>query len=293
MAFKSEKSARVGKDQNSRREFLAAVGAGTVAVGVTAHTSPAQAPNTKPRIYPDQDQSEVRWGFLVDLRRCTGCNACAVTCKSEFDVRLGVFRNGVIEHESGTYPNPERRFVPWLCNHCAHPSCLVGCPVEPEKRTLTFPSGTKAEYWARATYQRPDGLVLVDQDRCVGCGTCVSLCPYQARYLDRGKEAGGDPTRPPADKCTMCFHRLEEGVVPACVNTCPAEARVIGNLNDPNSDINQRIQDAGANNVAAIHESWGTEPRVYYIGLDQQELDDAHDLGEEARREAGLQRDIN
>lgn len=292
MESKSEDNTNV-EVRNSRRKFIAALGAGTVAAGITARSGTAQAPGTKPRIYPDQDQSEVRWGFLIDLRRCTGCNSCSVSCKTEYDVRLGVFRNGVVDHETGSYPNTQRRFVPWMCNHCKNPPCLAGCPVDPVKASLTFPSGAKAEYWARATYQRPDGLVLVDQERCVGCGACVSLCPYQARYLDRGKQAGGDTARPPADKCSMCFHRLEEGVVPACVNTCPAEARLIGNVNDPNSDISQRIQAAGANNVATLLESGGTEPVVYYIGLDQQELDAAYIQGEEARKEAGLQTDIS
>jgi tetrathionate reductase subunit B len=279
----------------TRRDVLRGSAAAGVVAGVSSLTQPAAAycgSELIPLVYPDQDKSEVRWGFLIDLRRCNGCNACSVSCKTENDVRLGYFRNGVIEDEAGTYPNTVRNFIPWLCNHCAVPPCLEVCPVDPIKASLTFPSGSTAEYWARATYQRPDGLVLIDQDRCVGCGECVTACPYQARYLDPVKAAGADPQSvgldiaepKAADKCTMCVHRLEQGVVPACVNTCPAGARVIGNLNDPSSEINQQIEAAG-NQVSTLLEGAGTEPRVYYIGLEES----AYARGNEPRREAGLQ----
>lgn len=248
----------------------------------------------KPAIYPNQDDSEVRWGFLIDLGKCTGCTACSVACKTENDVRLGTFRNGVRSAESGQYPDTARNFVPWLCNQCAKPPCIEKCPTEALRAELTFPSGAKAEYWARATYQRPDGLVLVDQDRCVGCGNCVTDCPYGARYLDRVKPAGADPatvgldiTDPKAvDKCTMCVHRLENGVVPACVNTCPPGARMIGNLNDPDSDISKAIAKADTEGrLSVLLESAGTEPKVFYIDLDPKAYGD----GWEVKMEAGFQ----
>lgn len=278
----------------TRRKFLktgASAGAAAAAVGV-AGVGKARAQTDKPEIYPDQDTSEVRWGFLVDLRRCVGCNGCAVACKTEFDVRLGRFRNGVITYDSGTYPDAKRDFVPWICNHCKKPPCLAKCPVEPVKASLEFPSGEKAEYWARATYQRPDGLVLVDQERCVGCGECVKSCPYNARYLDPVKAAGGDPASvglsiasPKAsDKCSLCIHRMENGVVPACVNTCQADARLVGNLNDSSSEISKRIAEAG-DDAKTLLSSLGTEPAAYYIGLN----DDAYSKGDEPRSEAGLQ----
>ena len=161
--------------------------------------------------------------------------------------------------------------------------------------SLTFPSGERVEYPARATYQRPDGLVLIDQERCVGCGKCVTACPYQVRYLDPVKSAGGNPSRfgftidepKAADKCTLCTHRLEKGVVPACVNTCPASARLVGNLNDANSEINQRIAAAG-NEVSTLLPNAGTEPQVFYIGLNE----DAYFQGTEPRREAGKQTEV-
>jgi tetrathionate reductase subunit B len=161
----------------TRRDFLKGTAAAGTAAGVAALTTEARAqcPPDSPRIYPDQDGSEVRWAFVLDLRRCVGCQSCSVACKTENDVRLGYFRNGVIQHESGTYPATVRHFVPWLCNHCASPPCMDGCPVEPEKATFNFPGGDTVEYFRRGTYQRPDGLVLVDQSRCIGCGACVVL----------------------------------------------------------------------------------------------------------------------
>lgn len=277
----------------TRREFIkhsalvgASVGAGAVVISVSGRQAKAHDtdPMDEPTIFPDQDGSEVRWGFLIDLRACTGCNACAIACKTENSIRLGTFRSGVIQHEQGTYPATERHFVPWLCNHCKNPPCLNGCPVMAERAELTMPDGTVIEYWARATYQRPDGLVLIDQERCVGCGACVNMCPYEARYLDRVRPAGGDPSRTAADKCTLCNHRLENGVVPACVNTCPAEARIVGNLNDPSSVLNARITAAGAS-VSGLLEAAGTEPTVFYVNVSQEAYTD----GEEPRREAGLQ----
>ena len=273
----------------TRRGFLKGTAAAGAAAGLAAmaEQASAQCPSDAPTIYPDQDNSEVRWAFLIDLRRCVGCNACSVACKTENDVRLGRFRNGVIHYTSGSYPATTREFVPWLCNHCAKPACLDVCPVEPVKASLTFPNSDTVEYYARATYQRPDGLVLVDQSRCTGCGACVTACPYQARYLDPVKEAGGDPTAKAADKCTLCFHRLEGGVVPACVNTCPHGARMMGNYNDPQSEISQAIADAGGQ-VSRLLESVGTEPRCFYIGLNET----AYLNGDEPRREAGLQTQV-
>lgn len=278
----------------SRRGFIkgtVAAGAGAAVVtGASRLGMAGPKAGDPPRIYPTQDDSEVRWGFLIDLRRCTGCSSCAIACKTENDIRLGTFRNGVIRHEQGTYPNTARHFVPWLCNHCKNPPCLASCPVDPVRATLEFPNGEIAEYHRRGTYQRPDGLVLNDPDRCVGCGQCVGLCPYRARFLDRHRAAGGDPaevgldiTDPKAsNKCSFCVHRLENGVVPACVNTCPAEARVVGNLNDPGSDLNARIAEGQAEGLL---ESVGTEPTVFYIGVNHE----AYSNGEEPRVEAGLQ----
>ncbi len=291
----------------NRREFLvggALMGVGAVALGTGCGDDDPEGGGGGggggggtpceeiPFTNPDQDASEIRWGMLIDLSICKGCFACAVSCKTESDVRLGVFRSQVVIGESGTYPNTKQQAIPWMCNHCAEPSCLQRCPTTPEMASLETPNGDVVDYWARATYQRPDGLVLVNQDACVGCGFCVEDCPYGARFLDGSKAAGGDPTEfgltiadpHPVDKCDMCIHRLENGVVPSCVNTCPATARIVGNLNDSTSEISQAIAAAGAR-VSTLLASSGTEPQVFYIDLDE----DIYNSGRDIRDESLLQ----
>jgi tetrathionate reductase subunit B len=137
--------------------------------------------------------------------------------------------------------------------------------VDEEKAVHTFPDGTHQEYTKQATYKRPDGIVLIDQDRCVGCGACVDDCPYGARYLDPLKAAGGMPGMKAADKCSLCEHRLAEDVVPSCVNTCEGRARVVGDLNDPNSEISRLI---AANKTRVLQPKLKTDPQIYYIDLD-------------------------
>ncbi len=255
-----------GVDQG-RRAFFGALGAAVGAAALSAGCSSSGSTPERPAPFPDQDTMEVRWGFLVDLRKCHGCKSCVISCKTENDVRLGVFRTDVRTFEKGSYPDTKRLPVPWLCNHCQNPPCILRCPVDMVDAALTFPSGKEVSYRKAATYQRPDGLVLIDQDRCVGCGRCVEDCPYGVRYLDPVKKAGGNESFTAADKCTLCVHRLEQGLVPSCVNTCPSGARVAGNLNDPNSEISKALAENEADISVLLPEA-GTEPRCFYIGLD-------------------------
>lgn len=217
-----------------------------------------------------------RWGFLIDLDRCIGCKACAVACKTEFDVPLGVFRSSVKELEEGTYPKVKRHFVPWLCNHCENPKCVTGCPVDEVEATFVWPDKSVTKYMKRATYRRPDGLVLVDQDRCVGCGACVDLCPYGVRFMNPAKLTVSDDAVDdhPAEKCDLCVHRLVAGVVPACVNTCQANARIVGDLNDSNSEISKAIK---AKSVAVLMPDKGTDPRCSYVSLNPKAYSEGRD----------------
>jgi len=262
----------MGKEKKglTRKEFLkaSAVGAGAlVGAGVlTATENLVAAPRG------------TRWGFVVDLDRCIGCKACAIACKAEFDTRLGVFRSQVIDYEHGRYPKTKRDFLPWLCNHCANPPCVPVCPVDPIDAEF---NGVK--FKKRATYERPDGAVLVDQDRCIGCGECLRNCPYKVRFFDPVKKAGGDPGEKPASKCDFCVHRLEAGVVPSCVNTCPGRARVIGDLNDPSSEASMFLK---IHKAKVLLPEKGTKPNVYYIGKNRRRVNDALKKGEDIRKEA-------
>lgn len=209
-----------------------------------------------------------RWGMLIDLERCIGCKACAVACKTESDVALGVFRSSVKELDEGSYPNVGRSFLPWMCNHCKNPICVEDCPVEEIDAKFIWPDNAVEKYKKKATYQRPDGLVLIDQERCVACGACVDLCPYQARFLNPAKKTLSPDAVDdhPAEKCDLCISRLDAGVVPACVNTCQANARIVGDLNDPDSEISQIM---ASKPTDVILPNKGTDPQCRYVSLNQ------------------------
>lgn len=191
----------------------------------------------------------VRLVMVIDLRRCYGCKACSVACKSENGVRLGGFRSWVSEKEAGNYPDVRRHFLPRLCNHCRNASCKKVCPTG-------------------ATYRGEDGIIDIDKSRCIGCRHCMGACPYNARYFNptgnsADERAFPSLTRGTVDKCDFCIHRTANGLVPACVNTCPAEARKFGNLNDPESDVSKLL--AGEASWTLLPE-FGTKPSVFYIG---------------------------
>ncbi|MCO5338215.1 sulfate reduction electron transfer complex DsrMKJOP subunit DsrO [Delftia tsuruhatensis] len=184
-----------------------------------------------------------RYGMLVDLRRCIGCQACTVSCSMENLPPLGQFRTTVLQYEVQHAGNedlpPAMLNLPRLCNHCDNPPCVPVCPVQ-------------------ATFQRSDGIVLVDNERCVGCGYCVQACPYDARFINHETQT--------ADKCTFCEHRLEAGLLPACVESCVGGARMIGDLNDEGSEIRQRMREH-AKDLKVLKPAMGTDPHVYYLGL--------------------------
>jgi tetrathionate reductase subunit B len=108
--------------------------------------------------------------------------------------------------------------LPRLCNHCDNPPCIPVCPVS-------------------ATYKREDGIVAVDGDRCVGCAYCVQACPYDARFINHETNK--------ADKCTFCAHRVDAGLLPACVETCVGGARIFGDINDAEGELARRLKEAG------------------------------------------------
>lgn len=255
--------------KTSRRDFFKKVGISTAVA--TTLTSTADK-----IIMPAFASKGTKYAMLIDLRRCTGCRACQIACKSEFNVPLGYFMSSVKELTYGKYPDTKRDFVPWLCNHCSNPPCIDVCPVEPKTATFTFKNGVTVEYEKRATYKRPDGPVLVDHDRCTGCEKCVDICPYRVRFINPEIKAGGDKTKNSADKCTFCAHRIDEGVVPSCVNTCTGRARIFGDINDSDSEISKIMKE---NKTKVLLADLNTEPNVYYINLNEQ----AYEKGEDVR----------
>ncbi len=148
----------------------------------------------------------MRYGFVIDQRKCIGCHACTVACKEENQVPLGVNRTWVKYIEKGTFPDTRRYFSVMRCNHCDNAPCVTICPTV-------------------ALYRRPDGIVDFDGDRCIGCKSCMQACPYDALYID--------PETQTAAKCHYCAHRVEVGLEPACVIVCPVQAIVPGDLDDP------------------------------------------------------------
>ncbi|MGB0385917.1 MAG: NrfD/PsrC family molybdoenzyme membrane anchor subunit [Ardenticatenaceae bacterium] len=175
------------------------------------------------------------YGFVIDNRKCIGCHACSVACKSENEVPLGVNRTWVKYVETGLYPDSRRHFQVTRCNHCANPPCVRICPTE-------------------AMYQRADGIVEFDSNVCIGCKACLQACPYDAIYID--------PNSGTAAKCHYCAHRTEIGLEPACVVVCPEHAIISGDMNDPTTEISQLL---ATQDVTVRKPEQGTAPKLFYI----------------------------
>lgn len=184
----------------------------------------------------------MKYGFIIDNRKCIGCHACTTACKSEHDVPVGVFRTFVKQVEKGEFPFTRRLFSVMRCNHCTDAPCVEICPVE-------------------ALYFRPDGIVDFDKNRCIGCKSCMQACPYDALYID--------PDTHTAAKCNYCAHRVDIGLEPACVNVCPEHAIISGDMDNPNSEISQLL---GRETVTVRKPEKATIPNLFYINGDQASL---------------------
>ena len=210
----------------------------------------------------------MRWGMVINLTRCVGCYACVLACKTEHFLPPDVVWNRVTVFEAEEL---NKQIYPTLCNHCRDPYCVEVCPTG-------------------ATQQREDGIVWVDPDICIGCRSCVMNCPYQVRVVnEKPKEyfpgQGLTPYEEMRDKlyplqegtpskCNFCMERIDEGMkhglkpgvdreaTPACVISCPTEARIFGDLDDPYGEVALLIKNRKG---ICFHEEFGTEPSVYYI----------------------------
>ena len=184
-----------------------------------------------------------RYGMVIDTKHCVGCQTCTVSCKISNEVpgtaqwnHLESLDGEVLYQSTGTFPKSRLAFRPMLCNHCENPACVANCH-----------SG--------AMRQDPEtGIVSVNKEVCIACGYCDWACPYGAPSMDDVNHV--------MSKCTFCAERVAEGIEPFCVASCPANARIFGDINDPESEISKLMQ---AENVVAYLPEHGTNPCVYYI----------------------------
>jgi Fe-S-cluster-containing dehydrogenase component len=243
-----------------RREFLAEmlkVPCATVLLGVVGPLRVLAADDDEYR------PTDHNYAMGVQLDKCIGCGKCVEACKIENDVpeepfffrtwveRYIIYADGEVKVDSPEggidgFPPVEEDdkeilrtfFVPKLCNHCDNPPCVQVCPVG-------------------ATFKSQDGVVLVDSDYCIGCRYCIQACPYGARYLD--------PRTKTADKCTFCYHRITKGLLPACVEVCPTQARIFGELGKRSTPLNRMMR---RSNIQVLKPHMNTEPKVFYSELD-------------------------
>ncbi|MEK7703582.1 MAG: 4Fe-4S dicluster domain-containing protein [Myxococcota bacterium] len=245
------------KTELSRREFLGSAALGVAGAGVgVALILPQELAAAETQGY---DWDKHRWVYLIDTTKCIGCGSCVRACKAENDVPQEFFRTWIERYEISvdgqTYvdsPNGgadgfdpvasgmnvgKAFFVPKMCNHCEATPCTQVCPVG-------------------ASYSTRDGVVLVDPEHCIGCGYCVQACPYGSRYLN--------PETHTADKCTWCYHRITQGLLPACVQACPNAARIFGDRKNPDDPINQIL---ATERLHVLQPELLTKPQCFYRGL--------------------------
>ena len=243
-----------GQAAEESEQATSAVGGGNGEPAAAADTASGAATS-------GYDPSGHNYAMAITPDKCIGCGRCVEACKTENNVPREPFyfrtwieryvirsdRKAVVTSPNGGIagfpPVKESEimrtfFVPKLCNQCENPPCVQVCPVG-------------------ATYQTEDGVVLVDDDYCIGCRYCIQACPYGARFLH--------PVKHTAEKCTFCYHRLVKGLVPACVEICPTEARIFGDLDSRSSPL-ARFQ--RMNMIATLKPHLNTEPKVFYADLD-------------------------
>lgn len=209
------------------------------------------------------------YGMVVDLFRCVACNTCTIACKMQNGTPKGTLWRRVIQGETGVYPQAQRSWASLGCMQCVNTPCLKVCPTG-------------------ATYKRADGIVLVDYSKCIGCRYCIAACPYDARTYMQSidsyfPEKGLTPIETidfanfqpgTVSKCTFCADKIDAGVkagltpgvdrdaTPACVNACPTNSLIFGDLDDPTSEISQIVS---SERVLQLLPELGTNPSVYYI----------------------------
>ena len=243
----------------NRRDFI------KISLAGTAVTTLAMQTKRIPFAGGHGGESPHRWAMVIDLDKCTGCGDCTLACQAHNDVHPDISWNRLVTID----PNDEESAsVPVPCMHCENAPCVDVCPVA-------------------ATYHRPDGIVMMDYDRCIGCRYCQMACPYGARSFNWETFTGDNPAVPAygapeverrprgvPEKCSFCYQTIDRGLesglapgvdreaTPACVNACSYGARIFGDLNDPDSPVSVALREQMP---VRLREGLGTEPRVYYL----------------------------
>ena len=248
-----------------RRKFLGGCFLSVLSFSLTGFGgSKGQKGETPPPAKIDPELKERSWGMGIQIEKCIGCGRCADACKKENDVpkepfyfktwveRYVIFEGGevAVDSPNGGVDGFKRQsneskilrsfFVPKLCNQCDNPACVQVCPVG-------------------ATFKTKDGVTLVDSKYCIGCRYCIQACPYGARFIN--------PLTSTADKCTFCYHRILKGMIPACVEACPTQARIFGDTSGRPSPL---VRFMRMNKIRILKPYLNTAPKVFYSGLDME-----------------------
>ncbi len=252
----------MAQNKFNRRDFikLSAVGI-AAAAGTRLLTQEVKA--------SEGAKGEHQWVMVIDQSKCTGCNQCNMACHATNDINPDMEWTKVLEMGE---MNGKQVYLPRPCMQCEHAPCVEVCPVG-------------------ASYYRDDGIVMMDYDKCIGCRYCMVACPYDARSFNWEKFDGENPYVPQygepeverrprgvPEKCAFCYQRIDRGLslglkpgedpaaTPACVVACPTGARIFGDLNDPNSNVSQLLQNHPS---YRLRENLGTKPRVYYLPINE------------------------
>jgi phenylacetyl-CoA:acceptor oxidoreductase 27-kDa subunit len=249
----------------NRRDFLKITAVGATVLAGMQVISRVEANETAP-------SGGRQWAMVIDQSKCTGCGYCVMACRAHNNVPPDITWNPVLE---AGQTGDKKIYLPRPCMQCAKAPCVDVCPV-------------------KASTHRPDGIVMMNYDRCIGCRYCEVACPYGARSFNWKQFTGPNPAVPEwgeseiarrprgvVEKCTFCFQRIDRGLAlglipgvdpdatPACVNVCPTGARVFGDLNDPESNVSLLLE---ARTSYRLREDLGTAPRVYYLAADAKDM---------------------